>query len=185
MSRAGTDPQASPDRAPGQRRGGAERTVDETAANAGPEAAEQAKTPRAWESVLRIAGVVVAIVAAFVSGVFELLLSTFRAGDVASVWSGDAIGSGDGPPIGLSIVVAVVLNYGIAWFAVTATGRRWALGPPWALWTLLMLFAAGVRTREGDYLLTGDNWVALVMILFGSLTYAVYAYRMIMKRIPR
>jgi hypothetical protein len=144
------------------------------------------RTPWAgWDKVLRIAGVVIAIVAAVVSGAFELLLSTLRAGDVVSVWRGDAIGSGGGPVIGLSIVLAAVLNYGIAWFAVTTTGRKWALGPPWALWTLLMLVAAGVRTPEGDYLLAGDNWVALVMILVGSLTYAVYSYRMILKRVPR
>jgi hypothetical protein len=180
MSRADTDPQAaSGDAAPGQRRGGLDQV------SAGPAPVAEAKPPRAGEPVLRIAGVVVAVVAAFVSGVFELFLSNFRAGDAVSVWSGDAIGSGGGPPIGLSIVLAVVLNYGIAWFAVRTTGKRWALGPPWAVWTLFMLIAAGVRTREGDYLLSGDNWVALVMILLGSLTYAVYAYRMIMQRIPR
>jgi hypothetical protein len=48
-----------------------------------------------------------------------------------------------------------------------------------------MLFAAGVRTSEGDYLLGGDNWVALLMILVGSLSYAVYSYRMILRRVPR
>lgn len=184
MSRADTDPQAtSGDATPVQRRG--DQVKGEADTLAGPDQTADGKTGRAWEPVVRIGGVVVAIVAAFVSGVFELLLSTLRAGDVVSVWRGDAIGSGGGPPIGLSIVLAVVLNYGIAWFAVTTTGRRWALGPPWALWTLLMLAAAGVRTREGDYLIGGDNWIALVMILLGSLTYAIYAYRMIMKRIPR
>lgn len=181
MSRADTDPQAtSGDAAPEQRRGGRV-----SVASAEPAEPARTKPPRAGEPVLRIAGVVVAIVAAFVSGVLETLLSTLRAGDVVSVWSGDPIGSGGGPLIGLSIVLAVVLNYGIAWFAVSTTGRRWALGPPWALWTLLMLAAAGVRTHEGDYLVSGSNWVALVMILVGSLTYAVYAYRMIMRRIPR
>ncbi|NMO50465.1 hypothetical protein HH310_04565 [Actinoplanes sp. TBRC 11911] len=138
-----------------------------------------------WEPILRIAGVVIAILAAFLSGVIELLLSPLRAGDFVSVWRGDSIGSGGGPPIPLSIVLAVVLNYVIAWFAVSTTGKRWALGPPWAVWTLFMLIAAGVRTREGDYLLSGDNWVALVMILLGSLTFAVYAYRMIMRGISR
>jgi hypothetical protein len=178
MSRADTDPQkASGDAAPEQRRGDLAELSAEPAPDAPPS--------RAWEPVLRISGVVVAIVAAFVSGIVELLLSTFRAGDFVSVWSGDAIGSGGGPPIPVSIVLAVVLNYAIAWFAVSTTGKRWALGPPWALWTLLMLIAAGVRTREGDYLVSGDNWVALVMILLGSLTFAVYAYRMIMRRIPR
>jgi hypothetical protein len=47
-----------------------------------------------------------------------------------------------------------------------------------------MLVAAGVRTAEGDYLLGGTNYVALAMILIGSLAYAIYTYRMILKRIP-
>jgi hypothetical protein len=152
----------------------------------GPGEADSRRPPwRGWEPVIRVAGVVIAILASFVSGVFELLLSTLRAGDVTAVWHGDAIGSGGGPLIGVSILLAAVLNYGIAWFAVSTTGRSWALGPPWALWTLMMLFAAGVRTSEGDYLLGGKNWVALVMILVGSLSYAVYSYRMILKRVPR
>jgi hypothetical protein len=134
-----------------------------------------------WDLVLRIAGVVIAVVAAFASGTFELLLTTMRAGDLATVWRGDAIGSGHGPLLGVSVLLAIVGNYGIAWFAVSTTRRRWALGPPWALWTLLMLIAAGVRTPEGDYLLGGENWIALVMILVGSLTFAAYAYRMILK----
>lgn len=178
MSRADTDSQAaSGDAAPEQRRGGLEQLSAEPAPDARP--------ARSWEPILRVAGVVIAIVAAFVSGVFELFLSTLRAGDFVSVWGGDSIGSGGGPPIPLAIVLAVVLNYAIAWFAVSTTGKRWALGPPWAVWTLFMLIAAGVRTREGDYLLSGDNWVALVMILLGSLTFAVYAYRMIMRGITR
>jgi hypothetical protein len=134
-----------------------------------------------WDPVIRIAGVVIATVAAFVSGALELLLTTLRAGDVVSVWGGHEIGSGGGPLLGLSILLAVVLNYGIARFAVTTTDRRWAVGPPWALWTLLMLFAAGVRTDEGDYLLGGENWIALVTILVGSVTFAMYSYRMILK----
>ena len=100
----------------------------------------------------------------------------------STVWRGGAIGAGGGPLLGVSILLAVAANYGIAWFAVTTTGRRWAMGPPWAFWTVLMLFAAGVRTTEGDYLLSGDDWPALVMILVGSLTFAVYSYRMILKR---
>ena len=45
-----------------------------------------------------------------------------------------------------------------------------------------MLVAAEVRTNEGDYLLVGGDWVALVMVLVGSLTFAVYAYRVILRR---
>ncbi|MEV6844178.1 hypothetical protein [Actinoplanes sp. NPDC051411] len=137
-----------------------------------------------WEPIVRAGGVVVSIVFAFVSAVLELLFSTLRAGDFVSIWHGDPIGSGHGPLIPLAVVLAVAGNIGIAWFAVGTTGRRWALGPPWALWTIVMLIAAGVRTHEGDYLLSGTNYVALAMILIGSLTFAIYAYRMILKRIP-
>ncbi len=135
-----------------------------------------------WEPIIRGAGLVIAVLAALISGFFEIALSTLRAGDVVSIWRGDAIGSGGGPLLGVSILLAAVLNYAIAWFAVSTTRRRWSLAPPWALWTLLMLGAAGVRTTEGDYLLGGENWIALVMILVGSLTYAVYSYRLILKR---
>jgi hypothetical protein len=149
-----------------------------------PAAASPTEPWDGWEPIVRAGGVVVSIVFAFVSGVLELLLSTLRAGDFVSIWHGDAIGSGSGPLIPLSVVLAVAGNLGIAWFAVGTTGRRWALGPPWALWTIVMLIAAGVRTHEGDYLLSGTNYVALAMILIGSLTFAIYTYRMILKRIP-
>ncbi|MBU2662812.1 hypothetical protein KOI35_04755 [Actinoplanes bogorensis] len=149
--------------------------------------APEAKPPWAgWDPIIRTGGVVVSILAALVSGFLEINLSTLRAGDLVTIWRGDAIGSGGGPLLGLSILLALVLNYAIAWFAVATTRRRWSLGPPWALWTLLMLFAAGVRTDEGDYLLGGENWIALVMILVGSLAYAVYSYRLILKgRLPQ
>ena len=144
---------------------------------------EEKKAPwPGWEPLLRAGGSLVSVVAAFVTGVLELLLTPLRAGDVTTIWRGVAIGSGGGPLLGVSILLAVLANYGIAWFAVSTTGRRWALGPPWALWTVMMMLAAGVRTAEGDYLLAGDDWIALVAILAGSLAFAVYAYRMILKR---
>jgi len=121
---------------------------------------------RSLDRAIRIAGLVIAVLAAFFSGLLELFCTTLRVG---------------GFPIGVSIVLAVVGNLAIAWFAVTTTGRRWALGPPWAVWTVMMLFAAGVRTTEGDYLIGGNDYVALLMILLGSLAYAVYSYRMILK----
>jgi hypothetical protein len=131
-------------------------------------AEEEPRESRALDVIVRVAGVVIAILATIFSGVLEIVLSTLRVRGVLA---------------GVSIPMAVVTNVAIAWFAVTSTGRRWALGPPWALWTLMMLAAAGIRTNEGDYLLSGDNWIALVMILVGSLTFAVFSYRMILKRV--
>ena len=141
---------------------------------------------RGLDRLIVVGGLVVAILAAFFSGVLEVFLTPLRWGDLATIWRGDAIGSGTGPLLGLSILLAAVGNYAIAWFAVSTTGgRRWALGPPWALWTLMMLLAAGVRTHEGDHLLAGNDWIGLAMILVGSLTFAVYSYRMILQRLPR
>jgi hypothetical protein len=125
---------------------------------------------RALDRTLRAAGLGIALLATVLTAALELLLTTLRVGGV---------------PVGVSIVLAAVANPAIAWFAVTTTERRWALGLPWALWTLLMLAAAGIRTDEGDYLIGGSDWVALVMILVGSLAFALYAYRMILGRPAR
>jgi hypothetical protein len=117
--------------------------------------------------VLAAAGLLITILATVVTAVAELYLTPLRLGGV---------------PVGVAVIFAAVANWGLSWFAVTTTGRRWALAPPWALWTIIMLFAAGVRTREGDYLLSGTDWIALVMILIGSLSFAVFAYRLILTR---
>jgi hypothetical protein len=128
---------------------------------------EQVTHSRVAEPAMRAAGVLVVLVATVVTAVAELCLTPVR---VAGV------------PIGVAVPFAAVANWGLAWFAVTTTGRRWTLGLPWVLWTALMFFAAGARTREGDYLLGGTDWIALVMILAGSLAFAVYAYRAILRR---
>ena len=131
-----------------------------------PPAEEQRQSRRAGRAI-GVAGLVISLVATVVTAVAELYLTPLRIGGV---------------PIGVAIPFAAAANWGLAWFAAVTTGRRWAIGPAWALWTLLMLFAAGARTAEGDYLISGDDWVALVMILVGSLAFAVYAYRAILRR---
>ena len=128
-----------------------------------------APSSRALELVIRTAGLVIAVLATVLTAALELFLTPLRLGGV---------------PIGAAVVLAVVANLAICWFAVTTVGRRWALAPPWALWTLIMFFAAGTRTTEGDYLISGDDWVALVMILAGSLAFAVYTYKLILRRPP-
>jgi hypothetical protein len=120
---------------------------------------------RPLDLLIRVAGWIISIVAVILTGVLELFFTPLRV---------------HGVPIGVSILMALVANPAIAWFAVTTTGRRSALAPPWIIWTILMLFATGYRTAEGDYLVSGNDWVALVMILVGSLAFAVYSYRMIL-----
>jgi hypothetical protein len=116
---------------------------------------------------IRIAGLVIATVAALVTGLFELFTTTLRVGGVL---------------IGVSIPLAIVLNVAIAWFVVTTTDRRWTVGPPWVAWSVLMLLASGFHKAEGDRLLSDDNWVAVLMTLLGSLAFAGYCYRMILKK---
>jgi hypothetical protein len=130
---------------------------------------EQVAPPRRELGIVRMCGVLVAAVATLVTALVELYLTPLRLGGV---------------PIGVAVVFAAVANWALAWFAVHTTGRRRAAGVPWVLWTVLMLFAAGTRTTEGDYLIGGNDWVALIMILVGSLSFAVYAYRLIMRRRP-
>jgi len=134
-------------------------------------APEEERTPsRALDRTIRAAGLVVALLATVLTAALALFLTPVRLGGV---------------PVGASILLAAVANPAIAWFAVTTTERRWAFGPPWALWTLLMLAAAGIRTDEGDYLIGASDWVALVTILVGSLAFALYAYRMILSGRPK
>ena len=131
-----------------------------------PPADEPAPPRTGLERLIKIAGVVVSVLAAVLSATLELFMTPLRIGGVL---------------IGAAIVAAVAGNYAISWFAVTTVGRRWALAPPWAVWTVIMFLAAGTRTAEGDYLISGDDWIALVTILAGSLTFAVYAYRAILR----
>ncbi len=119
--------------------------------------------------LLRVAGVVISLVATVLTAVLELFLSPLRIGGV---------------PIWVAVLAAAAANWAICWFAVTTTGRRWALGPPWALWTLIMFLAGGYATPEGDRLIDGNDMVALVMILAGSVSFATYTYRTILRSPP-
>ncbi|HEX5598155.1 MAG TPA: hypothetical protein VFX61_19390 [Micromonosporaceae bacterium] len=112
---------------------------------------------------LRWAGGVVAVVAAVMTAILELLWSPLRVG---------------GELIGLSVVLAVVANVVLAWFARQAVGHAGAVALPAVAWFLMMMVAA-TRTREGDILLLG-NWVGGAMIIAGSVAFAAMAFRMIL-----
>src|ERR687883_1377933 len=89
-----------------------------------PPAPEERAESRALDRTIRAAGVVISLLATVLTAALELFLTPLRLGGV---------------PVGVSVVLAAVANPAIAWFAVTTTERRWALGPPRALWTLLIL----------------------------------------------
>ena len=114
-------------------------------------------------ALLTTAGLLLAVLMAALSATLELLLISVRVG---------------GQLIGVSAVLALVLNLFIGRFAYRATRRKWAAVPAAVVWLLIVLLAAG-RTTEGDYLITSNNWVGWAMIGLGSLAWTVVGIRMV------
>lgn len=143
-----------------------------------PPAAPPARSGRALDLTLRIAGGVVALTAGALSAVLVLLLAT---------WSWAVIkGLADttakaliGTSLALAGIAAVVaLTVVVCWFANAAVGTRWAAALPALPW-FVVIFAGGFRTAEGDLGLTGDNVLGLGLIVAGAITFAVMGFRQI------
>lgn len=117
---------------------------------------------------LRIVGGALSVLGAVLTAVLELLLSLVRVGGVL---------------IGISVLVAVVANVGLSWFACRTVGSRWAFALPAVVWFALMVIAAG-GTDEGDVLIAANNWVGLAMIFAGSIAFGVMGFRMILASGP-
>ncbi|RIV33180.1 hypothetical protein D2L64_24260 [Micromonospora radicis] len=122
---------------------------------------------RILDAALRVAGGLIAVVAGTVTAVLELLLAPLRIG---------------GYPIGVAVLVAVVANAALSWFAIETVGSRWAVALPALPWVVIMVAAAD-RTSEGDVLLIG-NWVGFVLVVVGAMTFAVMAFRSILAAQP-
>lgn len=121
------------------------------------------------DGVLRLAGAVLSVLLALLTAVAELMLVPLTV---------------RGVPVGAAALVAPLANLALSWFAHTTVGRRRAVALPWLAWTLLMFVAAGLRTDEGDHLLPGDSWVGMLVVLLGSLAFAGYLYRLILRGQP-
>jgi hypothetical protein len=122
----------------------------------------------AVDVLLRVLGGLLAVVGAVLTATLELLLSTVRVG---------------GYLIGVSVVLAVLANAGLSWFALHTVGHKAAVALPALIWFALMVVAAG-GTSEGDILLAGNNWVGITMIFAGSLTFAGAGLRLILEPRP-
>jgi len=131
----------------------------------------------AFQVGLRVAGGVIAVVAALVTALAELMIAPLRLG---------------GHLIGVAVIATVVGNLALGWFAYTTVGRKWAVVLPAAAWLVLMVTASG-RTTEGDLLLVGpqggavvdgNSWVGVVMILAGSIAFAVVGFRLMLAQPP-
>ncbi|MEV0391522.1 hypothetical protein [Polymorphospora rubra] len=129
-----------------------------------PEPEKPSASGAAVDLALRVVGGILAVVAALLTAVLELLFATVRVG---------------GHLIGVSALIALVANVALSWFAYRAVGKRWAVALPAFTWFAIMVVAAG-RTDEGDLLLTGDNWVGLATIVAGSMAFAIMGFRLIL-----
>jgi hypothetical protein len=119
---------------------------------------------RALDLAVRVAGGALAVFGGVLTAVVELVLAGVRVA---------------GQLIGVSVLVAIVANVVLGWFAHATVGRRWAVVLPALPWFAMMVVAAG-RTDEGDVLLSGDNWVGLAMIVAGAMTFAVMGFRLML-----
>jgi hypothetical protein len=125
------------------------------------------------ERVLRIAGVLVGAGLALVSAVWEAVLSPMYAHIGHATFR-----------LPLAVVLAVVGNVTILLFTFYVTGRMAFALLPAVVW-IAVIVMAGRRTSEGDLLITGTNWVGVLLVLLGSVSWAVAAYWLATRRAAR
>jgi hypothetical protein len=119
------------------------------------------------EVALSVLGGVVAVVAALVTAIAEIVLASLRVGGVL---------------VGASVLLAIAANLLLVWFTHRATGARWPVLLPAIAWFAVMLVAAD-RTTEGDLLVLG-NWVGAALIIVGPIAFAAGGYQLIVKSRP-
>jgi hypothetical protein len=120
------------------------------------------------DTMLRVAGALVATLAAVVVAVTAAFLTMLRIGTVEV-------------PFGIAVVV--VGNVLVIGFAKRATGSVLGLAGPclaWFVTTLVMTF----RTTEGDLVLPGD-WRSIAVMLAGAVSIAAAAFLAAMPSGPR
>jgi hypothetical protein len=80
-----------------------------------------------------------------------------------------------GVRVPVSLVMALVTNPLLGWFAYTTTRHRLAALLPAATWCVVWILSAG-KTSEGDLIITQDNWVGLLTLFAGPLAFAIGIY---------
>jgi hypothetical protein len=126
---------------------------------------------------MKILGVVLATLLAFVSSVWEAFLTPLT-------WQWVSGGHQHYVRLPVALVAAVAGNALLAWFVYTVTGRILAIVAPFLAWTAPMVLAAG-RTEEGDLILTSNNWVGIGTMLAGALAYAGAVYWLTLRSLRR
>lgn len=139
--------------------------------DAGPEGQRTAHLPGGpLDIAITVGGLVLAVLLAVALAVVEAFLAPLRVSDLGFT------GPGQGNVrIPLALVLALVTNPLLGWFAYTTSGRRFAALLPAGAWCVVWILAAG-RTSEGDLLITNDNWVGLLTLFTGPLAFAIGIY---------
>jgi hypothetical protein len=141
------------------------------------EPAAPAPSPRPDPAWLRWAGLAIATALAFVSSLWEAFLTPLT-------WSWTSGGHAHFVRLPVALACAIVGNAALVWFTREVTGKVLTVLLPCAAWTIPMLIASG-RTREGDLVLTSNNWVSITTMFAGTLTFAVVAYWLTMRSLRR
>ncbi|MFF5226189.1 hypothetical protein [Dactylosporangium sp. NPDC000521] len=128
------------------------------------------------DTVIAVGGLVVAVLLALALAVFEAFLAPLRVSDLGLSGTGK-----NNMRVPLALVLALVTNPMLVWFAFTTTGRRFAPLLPAGAWCVVWILAAG-RTTEGDLLITADNWLGLLTLFAGSMAFAISIYVMVLRQ---
>lgn len=113
------------------------------------------------DQLVRLAGGLVALAGGLLVAVQALVLVPLRVDTPLGVLR-----------LPVAVVLAVVGNLVLIWFARVTTGTRWGALLPASGWFVVALAAMGV-TSEGDRLLVPDDWVAMLTLFGGTATVVV------------
>ncbi|NJC69544.1 hypothetical protein HC031_07385 [Planosporangium thailandense] len=122
-------------------------------------------------------GGVIAVGLAAMSALWEAFLTPLA-------WTWTSGGHAHYVRMPVALVLAVVGNAALAWFTRAVTGKVLAILAPFAVYTAVMLVAAG-KTHEGDLVLAANNWVAVATLIVGPTSFAVAAYWLVIRSIRR
>ncbi|GAA0718661.1 hypothetical protein Drose_04975 [Dactylosporangium roseum] len=117
---------------------------------------------------ITVAGLVVATLLALALAIVEAFLAPLRL-------------NGSGMRLPISLVLALVTNPLLGWFAFVTTGKRLAALLPAAAWCVVWILAAA-RTSEGDLLIADSNWVGLLTLFAGPMAFAIGIYVAALRR---
>ncbi|WP_433056541.1 hypothetical protein [Dactylosporangium sp. CS-033363] len=115
---------------------------------------------RVLDISITVGGLIVATLLGAGLAIVEALYSPLRVG---------------GFRVPVSLLMAIVTNPLLGWFAFTTTRSRLAALLPAAAWCVVWILSAG-RTSEGDLIITDDNWVGLLTLFAGPLAFAIGIY---------